>query len=125
MTKLTKKELFAELRDVVIEAEGADYLVDFIDKELALLEGRSARAKERAAKKKAEGDALRDAIEAALTKEYQGIDAIIAAVVAGGYEGEVTAGKVAARLTQLVKREFAEKELAKEKGKKFMTYRVR
>lgn len=122
MTKLTKKELFAELKEIVVEAEGAEYLVEFIDKELELLERRSEKAKERAAKKKAEGDELRAAIELALTKEYQSIDQIIAAV---DYDGEVTSGKVAARLAQLIKAGAAEKEAVRQDGKKFMTYRLR
>ena len=123
MTKLTKKELFAELKEIVVEAEGAEYLVEFIEKEIALLETRSAKAKERAAKKRAEGDALRDAVELALTKEYQSIDQIMEAIE---FEGApVTNAKVAARLAQLIKTGAAEKEAIRENGKKFMTYRLR
>ena len=99
--KVTKKEYYAMLKEIV---EGADVdnqveLVEFIDKQITLLENKAAKAKEKAAEKRAEGDELRATVEAALTDEYQTIAAITEQI-----EGEdVTKAKITARLTQLVK----------------------
>ena len=74
------------------------------------MDNKAAKAKERAAEKKAEGDALREAVAAVLTDEYQTIAAIAAQV-----EGDdITPAKVTARLTQLVKADLAHKTKVKD-----------
>lgn len=120
--KVTKKEYYAMLKEIV---EGADVdnqveLVEFIDKQITLLENKAAKAKEKAAEKRAEGDELRATVEAALTDEYQTIAAITEQI-----EGEdVTKAKVTARLTQLVKEGLAEKSEAKtEDNRKVTVYK--
>ena len=68
------------------------------------------------------GDALREAVQAVLTSEFQTIDEITEKV-----EGEeVTKAKVTARLTQLVKAEIAEKTDVKneETGKTVKAYKL-
>ena len=102
MEKMTKKDCFA-----TIMAEMADNaeIVAFCENEIALLEKKAAKAKENAAKRKAEGDALTDAVLAALTDEFAPIADITAQI-----EGEdVTPAKVTYRLTQLVKAGKAQK----------------
>jgi hypothetical protein len=86
-----------------------------------LLDAKAEKAKERAAKTKAEGDELRAAVQAVLTDEYQLADAIVAQV-----EGEeITKSKVVARLTQLVAAEVAVKDTIKaEDGRKLVAYKL-
>ena len=96
MTKMTKKDFYNVIKDAM--ADNAD-VVAFCDNEIALLEKKAAKAKATAAAKKAEGDALTDAVFAVLTDEVQST-ADIAAQIDGP---DVTVAKVSYRLTQLVK----------------------
>ena len=120
--KVTKKEYYAMLKEVVenSNSENKDELVEFIEKQITLLDNKAAKAKERAAEKRAEGDELRALVEATLTDEYQTIADITEQID----NEDVTKAKVTARLTQLVKDGLAVKEEAKtEDGKKVMVYR--
>lgn len=119
--KKTKAMYFAELREMVenwVDREDQDELLGFIDNELAILEKRKAAASERAAKKRAESDALTDKIYEALGDEPMTIDAILAAVA----DEDVTRNKVTARLSKLVKAEKVAKESIKIDGNKRMAY---
>lgn len=120
--KVTKKEYYVMLKEVVenSKSENKDELVEFIEKQITLLDNKAAKAKERAAEKRAEGDELRALVEATLTDEYQTIADITEQIDSE----DVTKAKVTARLTQLVKDGLAVKEEAKtEDGKKVMVYR--
>ena len=120
--KVTKKEYYVMLKEVVEKSnsENKDELVEFIEKQITLLDNKAAKAKERAAEKRAEGDELRALVEATLTDEYQTITDITEQID----NEDVTKAKVTARLTQLVKDGLAVKEEAKtEDGKKVMVYR--
>lgn len=121
--KITKKDYFAMVAEIVdnSNAENKDELMEFIEKQVEALDKKAAKAKERAAEKKAEGDALRDKVEAVLTNEVQVIDQIVEAI---GDE-EVTRNKVVARLTQLVKADIAVKEEVKSGSKKVMGYKLK
>lgn len=125
--KLTKKDFYAAIRGVVegIEMVGdipADEVLAFIDKTVEQIDAKAAKAKEKAAEKKTEGDELRAAVEAILTDELQTIDAIAAQVESE----DVTKSKVTARLTQLVKADIARKEQVKdESGRKVMAYALK
>ena len=44
MAKITKKELFAEIRAILETVEQADHLVEFVDREVELLNRKSAKA---------------------------------------------------------------------------------
>lgn len=121
--KMTKAMWFEEIKAVVeaSDYERKDEAVEFIDKQLELIASKAEKARERAAKTKAEGDELREAVRAVLTDEFQTIDDIVAQVVEEG----VTKAKVTARLTQLVKAEMAEKDQIKaDDGRKVMAYRL-
>lgn len=110
-TKMTKKDWFEVIKGIVeaSDNENAADAVEFIDKQMELLAAKAEKAKERAAKTKAEGDEMRAAVQAVLTEELQTIDEITAQV-----EGEeITKAKVTARLTQLVKAEVATKDTVK------------
>ena len=123
--KTTKKEYYEAIRAMVetVETVGtipADEVLAFIDKMVEQLDAKAASAKERAAKKKADGDELREIIQGVLTADFQTIDSIVEQV---GRE-DVTKNMVTARLTQLVKAEVAKKEQVKEEGtgRKVMAY---
>lgn len=121
--KVTKVEYFAQLKEIVgqVKPENADELVAFIEKQVEAIENKAARAKEKAAEKRAEGDALRATIEGLLTDEFQTIAAITAAVA----DEEVTPAKVTARLTQLVNADIAEKAQVTDGSRKVMGYKLK
>lgn len=120
--KITKKDRYAQIKEIVAaaEIENQEDILEFIDHEVALLEAKAAKAAERAAAKKTEGDELRAKIQGLLTNEFQTIDDITAQV---GDE-EITKAMVTARLTQLVKADIAEKEQIKAGDRKVMAYRL-
>jgi hypothetical protein len=111
MEKITKKEMFAIIRDAFLTGEtevSAEAIAAFCDKEIAALDSKAAKAKERAAAKKAEADVLYDQVKDALsTDEFQTI-ADIAATVAE-VNADATVSKVTYRLTKLVEAGVAEK----------------
>lgn len=120
--KITKKQYFEALRGLVETQETVgDYAIadvlDFIDTSIAQIDAKAAKEKERAAAKKAEGDALKEAVYAALTDEFQTGDVITAAVVAATGDEELSKAKVTARLTQLVADGKAVKEQIKDAKK--------
>ena len=87
--KKTKAMYFAELREMVLaavedEAQKAE-LVEFINKQMETLDKRKAAAADRAAKKRAESDALTDKIYEVLGDEPMTIDAILEAVADEDY----------------------------------------
>lgn len=121
-TKLTKKDYYGMIREILESAnvENKDELVAFVDKQVEAIDTKAMKAKEKAAEKRADGDALRVQVEELLTDEYQTADDIVAKIE----DVEITKAKVVARLTQLVKTEVAEKAQAKtEDGKKVMVYK--
>ena len=129
MEKITKREMFEAIIALATGGEmkyEAEAFVSFCENEIALLDKKAAKAKERAATKKAEGDELTDAVRAAMSaEEFEPI-----ADIAARIEGEdVTVAKVQYRLTQLVKNGEAEKEQITvpggegQKARKIMAYR--
>ena len=125
-TKITKKDFFAAIRAMVegVETVGdipADKVLEFIDTQVAQIDAKAAKAKERAGEKKAEGDALRAEVAAHITTEFQTADDITALVE--GFE-DITKAKIVARLTQLVKTGEVVKELQKVGDRKVMCYKL-
>lgn len=118
--KMTKAMWLEEIKGVV---EAADYenkegAIEFINKQIETLAAKAEKAKEKAAKAKAEGDELRAIVEGILTADVQPIDDIVAQI-----EGEdVTKAKVTARLTALVNAGIAKKEPVKVGSRKVMAY---
>lgn len=122
-TKITKKDNFIAAVEV-LEAAGRTDLADVIRHEIELLDNKAAKAKATAAKKKVEGDALRDAVQAVLTDEFQTIADVTAQV-----EGEdVSTSKVQYRLNALVTNGLAVKEQITvgegESKRKLMAYKI-
>ena len=111
MEKITKKEMYAAIKETFETGEckfDADVVIAFCEKEMAALDTKAAKAKERAAAKKAEADVLYDQVKDALsTEEFQTI-ADIAAVVAE-VNADATVSKITYRLSKLVEAGVAEK----------------
>ena len=95
MEKMTKKEMFAYIAE---KMAGDEKAVKFCEKEIKALDAKTAKAKERAAKRAAEGDELREAIYEVVGDEPMTLAQIVEAL---GIEG-VTANKVSPRANALV-----------------------
>ena len=110
MEKITKREMFEAIKET-FETGSCKYdaavVTAFCDKEIAALDSKAAKAKERAAAKKAEADVLMGQVEDALTDEFQVIADIATAVA--GVNADATVSKVTFRLTKLVEAQVAEK----------------
>lgn len=130
MEKLTKKMYYEGMiahfngEDVEIENEA---FVEFCQDQIADLDKKAAKAKERAAAKKAEGDELTDLVQSVLTDEYQTIADIT--VVVAETVPDISASKVTARLTKLFNAGAIEKEQisvedSEGKKRKCMAYRL-
>ena len=121
--KITKRENFLSIVEVLVEA-GHEDLAKVIEHEIELLDNKAAKAKATAAKKKVEGDALRDAVQAVLTDEL----ATIAEVTAKVEGDEITSAKVQFRLNALVNAGIARKEQVTvgegEAKRKLMAYAI-
>ena len=117
MEKITKREMFEAIKGLAEsgamhmqdfnEAISDSAVAEFCENEIALLDKKAAKAKERAASKRAEGDELTAVVRQVMsTEEFEPI-----AEIAARIEGEdVTVAKVTYRLTQLVKNGEAEKQ---------------
>lgn len=131
MEKLTKRNVYTAIINYAVSGQmvfdtedgqvtvGAEELKAFAENEIALLDKKAAKAKESAAKKRAEADELQIAVQAVLTDEFTPI-AEIAALVEGE---DVTVSKVTYRLNALVEAGVAEKSDIKvpAEGKKSRT----
>ena len=110
MEKITKREMFEAIKETFETGEckfDAATVMAFCDKEIASLDAKAAKAKERAAAKKAEADVLMDQVRDTLTGEFQTIADIAAAVAE--VNADATVSKVTYRLTKLVEAGDAEK----------------
>lgn len=101
---MTKKEILNALMDGTLDRET---LVAYCEKELASLEHKAEKAKERAAAKREAGDELQNLVASVLTPDFTGREDITARVQA--IDPEATVGKVGYRLTALVKAGVAQK----------------
>ena len=110
MEKITKREMFEAIKETFETGSckfDAATMMAFCDKEIASLDAKAAKAKERAAAKKAEADVLMDQVRDALTGEFQTIADIAEAVLE--VNPDSTVSKVTYRLTKLVESGAAEK----------------
>ena len=123
--KITKRDYYEILQGIVAANVADDTekteLLEFLDKQIALIDSKAEKAKARNAEKKANGDELREVVQTVLTDEFQTIDAIVAQI-----EGEeVTKAKVTARLTALVNNGIAEKtDVKDDEGRKLKAYKL-
>ena len=110
MEKITKREMYEAIKETFETGKckfDAATVMAFCDKEIASLDSKAAKAKERAAAKKADGDELTELVASALTDEFQVIADIAAAVAETN--ADATVSKVTYRLGKLVEAGKAEK----------------
>lgn len=123
--KITKTMYFMQIRDILDELNDSganDELIEFVNKQIEQIENKALKAKERAEKVKAEGDALRELVKSYLTEEYVTADEITSAI----NDPEVTKAKVVNRLSALIKLNFVEKATLKdESNRKVVHYRIK
>lgn len=122
--KLTDRKIYTAIVEGTFEDLDVDTIVAWAQKKIDQLDHKAEKAKENAAKKKAEGDALTEAVLAAVTSEFETI-----ADIAARIEGEdVTASKIAYRLNAQAKAGKLEKgEMTIEgdgKKRKVVAYRL-
>lgn len=128
MKKITKREMYEAIRDLAgsgalrmqdFNEEISDAaVVEFFENEIATLDKRAQKTKERAKEKSASTDELTNAVRAAMSTENFEPIADIAARINGE---DVTISKITYRLGQLVKNGEAEKtqvEIAGSEGQK-------
>ena len=122
--KITERKIYTAIVEGTFEDLDVDTVVAWAEKKIAQLDKKAAKAKETAAAKKAEGDALSEVIYEATTSEFEPI-----AEIASRIEGDdVTLSKVSYRLNAAYKAgkiEKGEVVLTGEKGKrKVVAYRA-
>lgn len=136
--KLTKKETFSTIKTMISIAEDEgftlpesmtyDYLREFIDHEVELLDNKAAAAQKRAEKKKVEGDILREKVFEVLSaaNDFMTVNDIVQMID----DPDVSAQMVTSRLTQLRKLDRIDREsvsVTSESGKtkKCVAYKVK
>ena len=112
--KITKRDHFNAIISVL---NGGDTNIDvadliaFCEKEVNALDTRAVKSRERAAAKRAEGDALTDIVFSVLTDEPATRAEVFERVVATGEApADVTVAKIGYRLTALTKQDSVIKE---------------
>ena len=121
--KVTKKEMYNGLIATLTENFGDEVqeYVEFLQGEIAILDKRAEKEKERRAEKKAEGDELGVAVKDAIVAEPKTAEAI-AEELAEKFE-DVTKAKVTYRASQLVKAgEVFKTQIKTEDGRKVVAY---
>ena len=119
MEKMTKKEIFGLIAETCADNE---VIVEFCAAEVAKLDAKAAKAKEKAAEKKAAGDELYAAVVGCLTNELQTREEVLAQFE--NEDGSLTLAKIGARLSQAVKNGVAVKEVQKIDGKGKTCYKL-
>ena len=106
MEKITKREMYEAIAKAMETGEckyAPDVVIEFCENEIALLDKKAAKAKERAATKKAEADELMEVVAEALSEDFEPI-----AEIAGRIQGDDVT-KVSYRLRKLAEAGRAEK----------------
>lgn len=120
---MTKKEKLNAILTILTEGNADTELIGYCENEIALLDKKAIRAKEAAAKKRAEGDAFMEVVADCLTPSLQTLAAITTALAAANEE-DITTHKVSYRLSQLVKAGRAEKGEITVDKRKMTGYRL-
>ena len=117
---MTNKEMFEQIKGKLTDAEE----IAFIETQIAALDRKAAKAKERAAAKKVAGDELRETIYSVLTNEFQTLDMILPAVKEITGDDTLTNSKIIPRLSALVDLEKVVKEKVKTDNGDKMAYAI-
>lgn len=109
--RTTKRDYFEAIIEAMKTGEvkmEPEKIVEFCENEIALLDKKAIKAKERAATKKAEADDLMDKVYAVLSDtEFMTRNAVMEAL--GDMPEDVSISKIGARLTKLVDGNLIEK----------------
>lgn len=117
--KFTASEMYTLIKDKWTDAETAEAVAEFCNKELEKIAKKSARQKEKAAQKRAEGDELQNVIKSLLTNEYQTAEQILAQIAVEDGAEPLTKGKIVAKMKNLVESNQAVKgDIKTEEGKR-------
>lgn len=103
------------------EVTNREDVLNYIAKEFAALDHKNEKARERAAERKANGDALRAALKEMVTDEPVTVKELVDRINQGA-DKEVTTSMVIARMSQLVKAGEVEKVQVKSDGRKLVGY---
>lgn len=117
--KVTKRERFNEIIDVLNTIDGTEDLVAFVEAQIALLDKKAAKAKETAAAKKV-ADPLIDVVLAGVTDELSTVADIVARI--GGED--VTAAKASYRLNKLAEAGTIVKDTVKVDKRTLVAYKL-
>lgn len=96
--KITKRDILTHIAEAM--ADDA-VVVEFCEKEIASLDAKAVKAKERADKKRAEGDELQAIVASLLTAEPQTAEQLLAQIE--DESGELTKQKIVSKMTNLIK----------------------
>ena len=119
---MTNREIYDVIDTVfaTIDREDKNDVLAWVEKQRAALDRKNEKAKERAANKRSEGDALRGRIEGLLTETPMTINEILMSLD----EDDLTPAKISSRMTQLIKAGKANKEKVKVDGRTLMGYTI-
>ena len=122
-TKKNKGQYFEEIKTIVAEHPDTQEYVDFLENEIEKYHDRAAKNKAARQAKKAEGDALKEAIYEVLAEggDYRVNDLVEA--IAEDFP-EATTNKVIYRVNALIKEGRAAKEPVKGEKGNVMTYKL-
>ena len=118
-TKVTKRERFNEIIDVLNTIDGTADLVDFVNDQIALLDKKAAKAKETAAAKKV-ADPLMDIVFNGVTDELSTVADIVARIG----DAELTAAKASYRLNKLAEMGNIVKDTIKVDKRTLVAYKL-
>lgn len=123
MVKLTKKEKFGMLLEVLAGAELEDkaMLVEFVEGEVEALAKKAEKAKGRTRAKKE--DLMKETVLTVLSKDEARIGSAVLSDVLVDFE-DATQAKVTARLSALVKEGLVVKEQITVEGRKLVAYKL-
>ena len=119
--KKTQSQMFKEIYNFILDNQGPDEMLEFLNGRIDLLATQAEASKKRKAAKKQTDDPLMAAVAAQIGSELKTVNDIIAAIEKDF--PEVSAPKVVARLTALGKQGLIGKiQVSLGGGKKVMAY---
>ena len=118
-TKITKRERFVEIIDVLNGVDGTDDLVAFVNDQIALLDKKAAKAKETAAAKKV-ADPLLDVVLTGVNDELSTVADIVARIG----NADLTAAKASYRLNKLAEAGTIVKDTVKVDKRSLVAYKL-
>ena len=115
--KILKEQKFEMLKELALKANN-EMLVEFCNSEIAMIQAKAEKAKERAAAKKEAGDELKEFIKTLLTDEYQTVEDIYKQID----REDLKVAQVTSKLSALVREKEATKVVKTIDGKRKVTY---